>query len=194
MIEYADGEVTNLLPEYFTKDPYCISLSYAIKRAVSKMLFFSERTKLYGNIHALPEEILDYLALELNVTYYDTEYDIDKKRDLIQNSILLKMYAGTKYAVDVLCDNIFYNADVTEWFDFQEKKEPGQFDVSITADQQIHSEMYSKFSSLIEQVKNASSHIRTIDLKSPAEVERYIGVTAWHSPASPVYVEGSLNG
>ena len=184
MTKYQDGELVNLLPPFFSKNPDYIALSYALKMGVKKLLYFAKLTSVYACIDDLPVEILDYLALELNVTYYETSASLSKKRKLIKNAILTKMETGTKYAVDTLCDTIFGSADIIEWFDFTEPDgNEGRFDVELRA-VAGSDDLFSRFSYMIEHVKNASSHVRTINETSPINLERLTGVTAWHSPAS----------
>lgn len=182
MIKYADGELINLLPTYFSEDTDIISLSYALKRGMSQLIAFSKVISVYSNIQILPENLLDYLALELNVSYYSTEYLVPRKREIIENSIQIKMRAGTKHAVEELCESIFGSSEIVEWFDFKDKPVPGQFDVEITSGQEMNEMFFNRFSLLIEQIKNASSHIRHINTRSPVVFDRMLSAEMWSSP------------
>lgn len=182
MIKYEDGALLDLLPSYFKEKPEVRALSYALKCGVQEMLHFSRITGLYSNLSSMPEEILDYMATELNVSYYFTAKTVHKKREVIAEAIRIKMLSGTKYSVAKLCESIFGSSKVIEWFEMGGKTEPGVFDVELTTEEGFDEEFFKRFALLIEQVKNASSHIQDIRVRSPIHAARYTGVAAYSSP------------
>ena len=87
MINYDAGEITDLLPAFMKYDSDVQAISYALKRGKEKMLAFSERMKLLVNVDALPEELVDLLAIELNSHYYDQALPLDQKRSIVKSTI-----------------------------------------------------------------------------------------------------------
>lgn len=158
MIKLYDAEITDLLPDNL-KSNEVIAFSYAFKRACRYVLDRVERIELYTNIDKLPENILDYLALELRTQYYDEKLDITVKRELIKNTLPWYMKAGTAAAVSELLTTVIGSGSVQEWFEYGGK--PYMF--KITTKEQLTRENMEKFAAMIDNVKNARSKLDGFD-------------------------------
>ena len=163
MIKLQDGEFADLLPSFLREKADVAALSYAYKMAMQKMLIFASRTRLYADIDNQPSEILDLMAIEMNASYYDMTMPLDTKREIIKDSIYLRMMAGTKSALRRLVQTIYPDGDIIEWFDFDSPKEQdiGAFDIITSEDSE--QESYDKILKLIRQTKNVSSHLRKVE-------------------------------
>lgn len=163
MIKYADGEIIQLLPENLLSQEV-IAISYALRMAVSRMANWRSNTMLYANIDGLPDELLDYLSVELQSQYYSNRLPIDKKRALVKNTLAWYQQAGTVSAVKEMIDIIFGNGEVVEWPDFDEGPGvPGEFD--IITDIEATPDAIQQLNSVIKNVKNASSTLRGLTIK-----------------------------
>lgn len=168
MIKYESGELLDTLSYPLKEQEDVIALSYALKQGVAKMLQYAIRTRLYADIDSIPEEILDYLALELNAPYYDEKMGAWEKREVLKNTLQWYMHSGTKETVQKVVTTIFGSGEVIEWPDFENSgKYVGYFDVRLSGKQSP--DMFQKLSEIIELVKNESSHIRKIENQSFAE-------------------------
>lgn len=65
----------------------------------------------------ISEQLLDLLAYDLHVDWYDATADFDTKVSLIKNSDLVHSYHGTKYAVQQVAREYFPDAVIEEWFE-----------------------------------------------------------------------------
>ena len=188
MTKLINGELKDLLPEPLSSDPDVIAISYALKMAMKKCLEYSVGTRMYADIDNMTEDILDYMAVEMRLVYYDESFSIDVKRSLIKESYFSYMEAGTKNAVERLIEQIYGLGDVTEWFDFPDGEGiPGEFD--ITTDAQLTPETFEMISKTIESVKNESSHLRRIQTAREIDGNLYLGTGVI---ASPRYVVTQL--
>ena len=170
MIKLKDGELIDLLQEPFKNDPDSIAISYALKMAMAQILGYSVRTRLYSDIDNMPEYILDYMATEMRLAYYEETFEIEKKRELIKNSYLSYMRAGTKGAVEDLANRIYGYGTVVEWPDFHDGPgTPGTFD--IETDAQLTPDIYEQMVKVIERVKNESSHVRHVSVVREVEAD-----------------------
>ncbi|MDO5391041.1 MAG: phage tail protein I [Eubacteriales bacterium] len=165
MIKLSEAEFADLLPEYFRRDPDVKSISYAVRQAIKTLLDFEKKTTLYGNVDAQPDEILDLMAIELKSQYYREDMKIETKREIIKNTIAWHMKAGTKSSVEELVKTVFGNGKVTEWYEFDGI--PGTFDISTNASST--SDMMERFLLIIENAKNATSHLRSITTEHDVE-------------------------
>ena len=174
MIKLKDGELIDLLQEPFKNDPDIIAISYALKMAMIQILGYSVKTRLYSDIDNMPEYILDYMATEMRLAYYEETFEIEKKRELIKNSYLSYMRAGTKGAVEGLANRIYGYGTVVEWPDFPDGPgTPGTFD--IKTDAQLTPDIYEQMVKVIERVKNESSHMRYVSFLRELEMKLVAG-------------------
>lgn len=110
--------VTSLLPDSLKKDPFIVALAEAAEIELKEAY---REAKIIANLHEidkLPEFLLDFLAHEKHVDFYDNTLPIDKKRELIKNSPMLHRKKGTPWAVEQAVSTIFGDANVEEWYEF----------------------------------------------------------------------------
>lgn len=154
-----DTELTDLLPDH-SIDTRC--LSYALKMALHQLQEYSERIVIHYNIDNMSEELLDYLAVEKALPYYDGSYDIDLKKKLVQEGLSWYFTAGTKKGVEGLIQTIFGSGSIKEWFEFDESEQTkGTFDVDIHGEN-ITPDAVEQFTKILKNAKNVSRHLRNV--------------------------------
>lgn len=167
VIKYIDGELTNLLGPNYRADPEVQALSYAIKQGMLKVLEYRERALVYANIDSLPDNVLDLLAVELQTQYYDSGYDIEKKRELIKATLLWHAQAGTTGATGELVRRCYgENASIHEWY--ESGGEPYTFIISTTDGWTPDS--IAMFNDMIKNIKNIRSRLDRIALLRDMEL------------------------
>lgn len=172
MIKFKDSQVTQILPVYFTGKPEVRALSYAINKAVQRLIDYCENISVYAVIDTAPAYVLDRLALELGTQYYDDTMDIAAKRRLIKNTLVWYISAGTPKAVGELVAMSFGSGDVQEWFEYG--GDPYMFRVITSAD--ADPESIAEFEKIIEKVKNIRSHIDEVMFIRTQELDIYVAV------------------
>jgi|GEM_PF-2715045 len=87
-----------------------------ITRSISEVLIMTR-------IDEMPEEIVDLLAWQLHVDFYEPlGLDLDRKRALVKNSLIWHRYKGTKYALESMIRILFFDDfQVEEWFEYEGK-------------------------------------------------------------------------
>lgn len=168
MINFYDGQLTDLLPHNITDDPGIQALSYALREGTRLLYKYKELCFVYCSIETMPDKILDVLAVELRTQYYRDTLPIETKRALVRNTLIWYMTAGTPAAVEELVTVVFGNGEVTEWFEFG--GEPYWF--RVKTDAIITEEMTIYFSDMIRRVKNTRSHLDAVEI--PREVNQTI--------------------
>ncbi|HML88940.1 MAG TPA: phage tail protein I [Methylomusa anaerophila] len=120
-------------------------------------------TVLFARIDVLPEEVLDVLAWQLHVDFYEpVGFSIEKKRALIKQSIAWHRHKGTPWAVEQVVSAAFANAEVVEWFDYD--GDPYRFKIR-TIDSLTDDAAYSGLVRAINTVKNTRSWLDGIQIK-----------------------------
>lgn len=159
MIKFTEGGLEDIWPK---KTPRIQALSYAMQQAMKLVKNYADRSRCYAAVDELSEDILDYFAVEMRSMYYDQNLPIEKKREIIKNTINWYTYAGTPAAVSEMVNVIFGTGRVVEWFDFEDPEEmiPGTFD--IVTDAKFSKDIIEQFNKIIKKSKNARSHLRKV--------------------------------
>ena len=118
MISLYEGQITDIMPLNYAQDPEIIALSYAIQYGMQLLLDHARRAVIYADIDSADEAELDLLAVENRVQYYDMDYDVEVKRDLVKKALRWHQIAGTTGSVEELAKSIFGACDVQEWYQY----------------------------------------------------------------------------
>lgn len=155
MISLYDSQITDILPDNIKNSPEVQAISYAIQRQNQKILRFARNINVIRAIDVIPEDIIDLMAAELRTQYYSSELDINIKRNLVRNTIIWYMQAGTLDAVEKMITILFGSGYVEEWFDYN--GEPYHFKINVDTD--LSKEKIKNFINIIKNVKNTRSQL-----------------------------------
>ncbi len=172
MIRLRDSQIVQILPEYFADRASVQALSYALNQAIKRLVGYIEGIGVFAVIDAVPEYILDMIALELNTQHYDDLLDVKSKRSLVKNTFIWYGKAGTPEAVEELVNAVFGEGEVHEWFQYG--GEPYTFRIVTNADAECES--IEKFEKLIERVKSIRSRIDEIMFIRKQDAVLYMGI------------------
>ena len=161
MISFYDGQLTDILPGNLSKEAEVQALSYALQQACRLLYRYSQRLYLYFNLDEQPEEVIDLLATELRTQHYRDTLDLDTKRQLVKNTLIWYMGAGTPESVEELVKTVFGEGKVIEWFEYGDSPYYFKIDVNTSPTP----EMISYLEKMIWKVKNIRSHLRSVDIK-----------------------------
>ena len=192
MTKYGEGGFVDLLPQFFKDSTDVQAISYAFRLAVKRLLGYTARARLYADINTQPESILDYMAIELDAQYYREDMTVEQKREAIQNTIAWYMKAGTKKAVEDLVQFAFGEGTVIPWDEMgEEGAEPGCFDIITNAESTP--EAFADLAKLIDKVKPASAHLRSLVIKREEEsLWKHLFGSSWHEQqtlTNDIYVD-----
>lgn len=171
MIKFDDGELKDILPSNFTRQPQVVAISYALKQEYERYLLCLVRAYVYASIHTAEDDVLDYLATDLHVRYYRTDYSLEVKRTLIKSSIATMSRDGTKYAVDTVIQNAFGAGESVEWFNYS--GDPGHFRIRLDNDNGYDIE---NLLAIIKVVKRESAHLDEIMFHTDIDQDIYFGL------------------
>lgn len=190
MISYYDGQLTDIIPGNISKNPEVIALSYALQQACRLLCRYSQRLYIYSNLDDQSEEVIDLLASELRTQYYRSTLDLATKRQLVKNTLIWYVSAGTPKAVEELVTAVFGVGEVKEWYEYGD--EPYYF--KIITNVQFTLEMNDFFSTMIRRVKNARSHLRTIDIRRSINQEFRVGIGQYTYCRPPAIMDSFVTG
>ncbi|WP_242662073.1 phage tail protein I [Desulfitobacterium hafniense] len=127
---------------------------------------------ILARLDRLPENILDELAYEFHIEWYDANAAIDVKRALIKSSDMVHMYHGTPYAVEQVVQDYFGDGHVEEWWEYEGL--PYHFRV-VTSNSAVTGELATQFANAIEKVKRKSTRLDHVLVSMTADFPLYFG-------------------
>jgi phage tail P2-like protein len=113
-----DVTLLELLPPNMISGPNIIAASRAIDKQWQNLASKIKEVLTFAGMDDAVSDVLNMLAAEMNVDFYDQNLDLDKRRALIKNGYVYKYTKGTAYAVKQVVTDAFDKATVEEWFDY----------------------------------------------------------------------------
>lgn len=160
------------LPESLKTDEKICAIAEALSKNLSLISNETQNTVIYSRIDDLPETLLDVLAYDMHVDWYDYSCPLTVKRDILKNSVETHRKIGTKRAVEELIKDVFGGGEVEEWFEYGDSP----FYFKVKTDASLTPEINHIFINMIQKVKNARSHLRSIEIHRSIEQKIYTGV------------------
>ena len=170
MMDLQNIDLLSLQTSYMKQDATIQALCAALTPQFQEIANDINDCFLLPNVDALAEAVLDELAWQMHIDWYDSTVDIAVKRQLIKDSIRIHRYRGTPYAVEELIKTFFGDGYVQEWFEYG--GEPGMFKV-ITSNASVTSDLAVQFIKVLDSVKRKSAHLEEIIISLSGEMELY---------------------
>ncbi len=152
-----DSDFTKYLPRPLTHDPKMIALAKAAADELLRVSGAVENVLIYSRIDELPEELLDILAYDMHVDWYDFSYPLSAKRDLLKSSVRVHKKMGTKYAIEKALSALYPESEVEEWFEYE--GEPGRFRIVCDVTNSRIAASYSDIVRAVRLYKRLSAHM-----------------------------------
>jgi Bacteriophage P2-related tail formation protein len=175
-----------LLPENLRNDPDIIAASIGADKEFRPLAGAINHCLTFGaDIDNLSSEVVDNLAGEMNVDFYDQKnLTLDKRRELVKNGYTYKFTKGTADAVKKIVSAAFDNTTVQEWFEYGGKT----YHFKISTETALPNE--SKINDVVRavnSVKNARSTLECVEALKSSSLNTYYGFgvkqTCYHSIA-----------
>lgn len=156
------------LPKALREDERICALATIAAERLTERQTETDAIRIYAQIDTLPEELLDILAYDFKVDWWDHRYTLEQKRRTLKDSFLVHRRLGTKYAVETALSAVYPNSTVQEWFEYG--GEPYTFRLLInTSGQIVLPELHARAIELVNYYKNLRSHLRSIEYTVEAE-------------------------
>ncbi|MDO4301792.1 MAG: phage tail protein I [Clostridia bacterium] len=164
MTNINDNNIENTFMEQYpialkgNNDLYYLAVVFAkqIKKIISK----TKCNMIYCCVDSLQEDVLDMLAIDFKVDWYNTSADIEAKRNMIKDCIKVHKHKGTAYAVEVALKNVHQNSTVEEWFEYGGK--PYFFRIVQDVSNKYEILSYDEILKTIAIYKRLSAHLESV--------------------------------
>jgi phage tail P2-like protein len=183
-------DFTRSLPTALKNDETIYTLGRVIAAELQENIRMSRLNIIYPRIDELDEYLLDILAYDLHIDWYDPDAPPDIKRTLIKESVSVHKRLGTKYAVESVIRAYFGSGDVTEWHEYGGR--PHYFKITTT-NPSITDEQAKLFFKMLGIVKRKSSWLEKLIIYLTGEMFLYVGF-AYKEFIREAHVMGASNG
>jgi len=145
-------------------DPKVKAIAKALSQQLLDVSGLIDNVLIYSRIDELPEELVDVLAYDMHVDWYDCSYPLKTKREILKNSVCVHKKMGTKYAIEKALGSIYPDSTIEEWFEFG--GEPYTFRVVCDV---TKTEVQASFREIVNSVnmyKRLSAHLESVTYQS----------------------------
>lgn len=173
MIEMESALLKDVMPQNLLADEGVRDAAAAIDTELQKVSELYIECLLIARIDELPSEIIDILARQWHVDFYDDTLPVETKRKLVKESIAWHRIKGTKAAVEAVIRTAFNTGRVTEWFEYG--GDPYHFKVDIIGAPLLDAKDIERVLQAIYTTKNTRSWLDEMGFIRVIEQKRYRG-------------------
>lgn len=165
---------TNLLaslPQVLRDDESMTALANSVAAVLEKRKDEIRTIAIYTRIDELPEDLMDILAKDFKVDWWDKDYSLETKREILKTSWHTHRILGTKAAVTTALRALYDQFEMKEWWEYG--GEPGYFKVETQSFRFV--DELDKFLASLSTVKRLSAHLEKITIISNPSQKIYVG-------------------
>lgn len=158
------------LPSALADDPNMEALAQGVADVLAARPAEIEKASIYTRIDSLPEELLDILAYDFKIDWYNYDYPVEAKRNLIKTNYYIHRHLGTVGAVRSAIQSIYPSSDVEEWWQDFYDGEPYHFRVMLNPSSPIMAVSADTVLAAIYRYKSLRSHLDGVVYRSTNRV------------------------
>ena len=170
------------LPDVLKNDHGTAALASCAAAALAGRKAEIDSLILYARMDELPEPLLDLLAQDFKVDWWDGDYSLEEKRQTLRDSWHVHRTLGTKAAVETALSAIYPNTKVMEWWEYDGLPYHFRLSINVSSDE-TSSLKHQRVMARLELYKNLRSQLD--------EVEYYDGAAeiTWYAGADMVGID-----
>lgn len=171
-----NANFADYLPDVLKNDPKMRAFADVVTMQMLEVSRHMDDVLIYSRLDKLQEPLIDILAYDMHIDWYDYSFPLEIKRSILKNSVKVHKKTGTKYAVETVLKSIHKGASVQEWFEYGGRPYFFRVDIDIgdigLSEVSIH-EMVSE----LQAYKNIRSHCERIRYSlRPGKADVKVGV------------------
>ncbi|MDL2280311.1 phage tail protein I [Selenomonadales bacterium OttesenSCG-928-I06] len=118
MTNILDVSLLDILPESIKNDEKVRAAALTIDQELKKTAIQTNFALIYARLDTLSEELVDELAWQFHVDFYDYSLPIEIKRNLVRRSILWHRKKGTPWAVEQVVSTFLSDSKIVENWEY----------------------------------------------------------------------------
>ena len=152
----------SVLPTVLAEDTEMQALAVGLAEAVARYREEIDSIRIYPNIDNLPEDLLDILAYDMKVDWWDYEFTLQEKRETLKRCWYVHKHKGTPAAVETALSAIYPDTRVEEWFQYG--GEPFHFRITIPMDENsLDAAKHARVMQAVNYYKNLRSVLDSVE-------------------------------
>lgn len=171
--EFKTLSLGDILPDALMADEQVYATAKALDKELQLLAEDCKQVMHLSRIDELPESVVDLLAWQWHVDFYEAGMDLPTKRRMVKQSIAWHRRKGTPSAVEEVATAVFGRAKVSEWFDYS--GEPYHFRIDLLEAPGLTDEKINEIVRLVEMVKNTRSVLDGIHFNQRLTGTEYYG-------------------
>ena len=161
----------DILPPNLLADEQINATAQALDDELQKITTATKEALLLPRLDELPEEVIDLLAWQWHVDFYEPSMSIETKRQLVRESIAWHRIKGTKAAVEKMVQTVFKGGVITEWFEYG--GEPYHFRIDLLTAPNITQDDTARLFAVVNASKNVRSVLDELRFRREAQNDMY---------------------
>lgn len=157
------------LPPAVADEPWVRIMDKVYRERHQHEMGAAERIHIYTLIDSQPEEILDVLAVQFKVDWYDSNYPLEAKRSIIKTALEVRRYYGTDWATLKAISAIYPRSEIEQWYDYGGT--PGHFRVICSVDGALIPVKRREIRRSVNIYKRMTAHLDSLYLQVQAGIE-----------------------
>lgn len=117
MIRFDEAALYSLIPENL-KSAETAALSAALEKGLEMIRTYSAAVSIYASIPELPDDVLNLLALEMRVQYYDAQDSRESRETILRNTFSWYLRGGTGSVLQEYLAAQYQGGQLEEWFEY----------------------------------------------------------------------------
>lgn len=175
MIKIQEIKLNEILPSVLKEDKTISAIAKVLQKYLDENYEYIKRLNILANIDNITnEDLIDHLAYQFHVDFYDPSLSLDKKKRLVKFSIYHHRKKGTKWATEDLLSKAFDTSYIKEWFEYD--GDPYFFKI-YTKDILGSKEKYINTIKALNTVKNTRSWLEKLIVERGLDHNIYYGIT-----------------
>lgn len=173
MRSLSDVSLAEILPSNLLKDPFVAALVEVFDEEFHLLVEDTEKIKIMAGVSSQTHEVLDELAWQFSVDFYDQNLDLAAKRALIASAIYWHSVKGTPRAIERVIEIAFGEGTVEEWFEYG--GDPYHFRIVSEGGKFPTAQRYEDLLRLVRVVKRATAIFESMRIEQTATGSIFIG-------------------
>ena len=179
------------LPEALKQDPKTRAIAEAVTREALTVSGEIENVLIYSRIDELPEALIDIMAYDMHVDWYDYSFPLKVKRDILKGSVKVHKKMGTKYAVEKALGALYPQSEVEEWYQYE--GEPHHFHIVCDVTENRVTASFQEIVKAVMMYKRLSSHLDEVVYQASVgiRIETHTDFFLYKNPATGSLLAGT---
>ncbi|MEY8517172.1 phage tail protein I [Lachnospiraceae bacterium 29-84] len=172
------------LPGALKQDLKIKAIAEAVTKEALAVSGEIENVLIYSRIDELPEALIDILAYDMHVDWYDYSFPLKVKRDILKSSVKVHKKMGTKYAIEKALGALYPQSEVEEWYQYE--GEPHHFHIVCDVTENRVTASFQEIINAVMMYKRLSSHLDEVVYQASVgiRVETHTDFFLYKNPAT----------